>query len=90
MKEFKEPQVGDVVIWTDSLGKDHNALVQTRWTGSTINVCFLSSDESRTDSYGRQIEHATSCIHVSKADVYGFYWRWPGEEKNEYKKPEQK
>lgn len=86
---MKKPEVGDHVIWVDSRGGNHNALIQTVWSDTCINVVFISGDENRKDSFGRQIEHATSCTHVSRMSVHGFYWRWPEEPDNPYVPPQQ-
>jgi plastocyanin len=84
----KEVHVGDSVLWCDANGRDHNALVQCVHSQACINLVFLSGDKARTDSYGRQIEHATSCQHVSGAGVvHGYYWRFPEEERNAYVPP---
>jgi len=87
---MQKANVGDVVIWCDPSGRDHNALVQCVWSETCINVLFISPDENRQDSYGRQIEHATSCQHVSLVKVHGCYWRWPSDEKRSYVPPEAK
>jgi hypothetical protein len=89
MSDVRQANLGDHVIFTDPKGNDHHALVQTVWTNPTINVLFVSSDENRRDSYGRQVEHATSVPHVSCVTVHGFYWRHPDEQKNEYVPPQQ-
>lgn len=85
----RKVSIGDHVIWCDAEGYDFNALVQAVWSQACINVVFVSGDDKRQDSYGRQVEHATSCQHVSQSGVHGFYWRFPEEEKNPYKRPEQ-
>lgn len=88
--EPRVPKVGDVVVWHDPTGKPHNALVQAVWTPTCINVVVVSSDESKTDQYGRQIEHQTSSTHKSSQLVHGFYWRFPDEEPNPYVPPLEK
>ena len=73
-KELRQVSVGDLVIYRDAKGKDHQALVTTVFHGGQtweeycslyqtvpmVNLIFVSSDESRTDGYGRQIERETS------------------------------
>ncbi len=81
-------KLGDVVIYTDSRGIDHMAVVTCVWTDLCINVCFVSMDETRHDSYGRQIERETSVQHVSIADVHGRYYRLIGQEKRGYTPPQ--
>jgi hypothetical protein len=69
-KELRQVSVGDGVIYRDAKGNDHQALVTTVFNGGhsweeyvrlfktspMVNLIFASSDESRTDWYGRQIE----------------------------------
>lgn len=81
-------EIGDPVIWVDSKGVDHNALVTAIWSQTCINVVFVSSDETRRDDCGRQIERQTSASHMSVMNVHGFYWRLPEEEKAPYTPPE--
>lgn len=52
-----------------------------------INVVFVSDDIARQDTYGRQIERATSCNHKLQMNVHGFYWRFEDEEPNGYTEP---
>lgn len=85
---MRKPYVGCHVIWTDAVGVDHDALCQCVWSDTCINLVFVSGDENRKDGYGRQIEHQTSCTHVSNMGVHGFYWRWSDEEKNGYTPPQ--
>jgi hypothetical protein len=82
------PELGQLVIWHDSVGKSHHALVTAVWSKTCINVVFVSSDESRKDGYGRQIERQTSVQHKS-IQPHGFYWRFPDEEPNPYVPPQQ-
>jgi len=75
----KGPQVGDVVVYTDHQAREHNALVTSAWgeeTGS-LNLVYASSDEGKTDSYGRQIERDTSVPHQSTQPAPGNHWRLP-------------
>lgn len=70
---------GQHVVFVDSSRVEHDAIV-TAWHGtSCINVVYGSKDEQKTDSYGRQIERATSVSHMSQ-NPYGMFWRWPDEE----------
>jgi len=81
------PSVGKKVIWHDAVGTPFEALVTAAWSPTCINVVFVSEDEKKQDSYGRQIERATSCQHKSIMNVHGFYWRFEDEELNEYVAP---
>ena len=83
----KELNVGDVVVYCDPKGNDHNALVTAVWTPMCINLVLVSPDDSKRDDYGRQIERQTSMNHVSQSEVHGFYWRLSHEDKNPYKAP---
>jgi len=80
------------IIYVDPKGVRHSALVTVWWNGNqTIesylsesgepgcNLVFVSGDENRKDSCGRQIEHATSVVHKSKQAAHGNYWCWPDE-----------
>jgi hypothetical protein len=81
------PQIGEHIIFTDSVGVDHDALVQCVWGPRCLNLIIVSGDDKKTDQYGRQIEHYTSMNHVAPELAYGYYWRYPGEQPNSYKPP---
>lgn len=70
---------GDIVIFADPLGKEHNALVTTVFgTGMefpSVNLVYVSTDETKTDQYGRQIERNTSVVHESNQYAHGMKWR---------------
>src|SRR5262249_23597005 len=89
----KTINVGDVVIYHDPKGHPHNALVLVNWgrpgdvTEPLLNLVYVSDDESKTDSYGRQIERdATSVPHKSYG-AHGRYWRRSDEEPNRFSEP---
>lgn len=84
---IKSPKVGDAVIFHDSVGTPHNALVTVRYSELCINAIFISGDESRQDSYGRQFERTATCNHKSTVPAHGNYWRWADEEPNNYAVP---
>lgn len=75
-------KVGDAVTYVDPKGRPQAAVLTAIW-GKTddeanmpcVNLAFVSHDESRTDSYGRQIERETSVIHRTRATVHGRYWK---------------
>ena len=83
----EEVEVGTPVVFCDSTGNDHNALITANWGHGCVNLLHVSSDKEKQDSYGRQIERVTSLNHVSDSDVHGFYWRFADEEPNPYKPP---
>lgn len=85
-------EVGEHVIYFDAYGKPHKALVTIWWMGVTeiseyraengepgCNVVYVESDPLKDDSYGRQINRATSVVHKSKQNAHGFKWCWPDE-----------
>ena len=85
-------QIGDHVIFFDSYGKAHKALVTTWWMGPQeiagyraengepgCNLIYVSDDPLKTDSYGAQIERATSVVHKSKQNAHGFKYCFPDE-----------
>ena len=77
--EKRELSVGQRVIFADEYRVEHEALV-TAWHGtSCINVVYVSKDPQKTDSYGRQLDRATSVSHMSQ-NAYGMFWRWPDED----------
>lgn len=84
---MRVPNVGETVVFHDARGKAHDALVQVVWkpypgqpeNNIGLNVVHVSSDENKTDQYGRQIEHATSVPHASWAVAHGMYWRFADE-----------
>lgn len=68
-------EVGDVVTYVDPTGLEHKALVTAAWSPTCVNVVFVNNDAKMTDTYGRQIERATSVIHSSTPGrAYGNYW----------------
>lgn len=71
---------GDTVIYTDEVRVDHNAIVTAVWGPDCINVVFASSEEGKTDSYGRQIERQTSVGRYSESFNYGRCFRDVGVE----------
>lgn len=69
-----QTQIGQAVIFTDPVGQDHLALVTNDFGGS-INVAYVSGDTARTDTFGRQLERATSVPHQSTQTAPGDFWR---------------
>ena len=90
MKDPKEIQVGDAVVFHDPSGVPHAAVITAVWSPPMVNLVFVSSDPARTDCYGRQIERATSLYHKSQTQVHGVYWRYAEEEPNPVVQPTQK
>ena len=71
-------EIGNVVALTDEVGQDHLALVTAVWgdgsDASSLNVVFVSKDESATDPYGRQVDRRTSILHHSRQPAPGMFW----------------
>lgn len=84
-----KPKLGQAVVYCDPKGVDHDALVTAVWSETCCNVLWVSGDESKTDTYGRQVERQTSVTHATvTGQAHGNYWRHVGEPKNPYKPPE--
>ena len=67
--EVTQPVIGQTVVFVDAHGMGHPALITAvhgsagpNWQPS-INLVFVTNDESKTDPYGRQIERHTSVVH---------------------------
>lgn len=88
----REVAVGQVVVFHDSRNRPHQALVTCVWNpgelvSTGVNVVFVSLDEERSDSYGRQIERETSVVHGSCQPAHGHYWRFEDEVPNKVIEP---
>lgn len=55
-----------------------------------LNIVYVSDDEARDDSYGRQIVRETSQVHKLNMQTHGHYWRFPWEEPNPVAVPSEK
>lgn len=95
MEKPREPEVGDAVIYFDTLRRERKALLTAvhgevsqsqvvygeplmQWNTPCVNLVFVVPEEDKTDSWGRQTDHASSCVHASSQRV-GYYWCWPEE-----------
>lgn len=70
-------KIGDVVTYRDEHGVDHNALVTIvhgNTAQSCINVVYLGDDETKHDSWGRQVERASSVQRKSDVTANGRYF----------------
>lgn len=45
------------------------------WVVPSMNLIYVSTDESQHDSYGRQIIRPTSVGHSSTQTATGYYWK---------------
>lgn len=86
---MKQVKVGDHVIWHEADSSPFNAVVTTVWSETCINLVFVSGDETKRDSYGRQIERRTSCSYKDLMNVHGYYWRFVEDEPNPFIPPQQ-
>lgn len=72
-------QNGQVVIYVDSVGKEHDALLTAVWGDPegtpSVNLVYVTEDVDRCDTYGRQILRDTSVVHVSNQVAHGRYWK---------------
>jgi hypothetical protein len=80
-----EVKVGDSVVFVDPTRHEHNAVVTAVWSKDCINVVFVSTDENKTDSYGRQIERETSVMRHSDTNCFGRSFRPVGSKLPEYR-----
>lgn len=88
----KPVNVGDAVVFCDDRGVDHSALVtavhgpgDADWV--CINLLWVSGDGDRLDSYGRQVERASSIQRASVRCAHGNYWRLGDEPRVVYREP---
>lgn len=75
-----QPNIGDRVIFVDSKGQDHEALVTNQFGAPgeeemSINCLFVSADESMTDQYGRQVVRVSSVPPQRYQSAHGNYWK---------------
>lgn len=82
----RELKIGSSIVFIDSHRQAHAAIVTHVWGGSSwgsnpgCNLVYASGDETKTDPYGRQIERATSIVHLNGQPAKASCWCWPGEE----------
>jgi hypothetical protein len=79
-------KIGDAVKVVDEFSVLHNGIITNVWTqpgqpSTVANVLYLSSDETKTDSYGRQVERMSSCSHRDSGSAHGRYWFVEGDRK---------
>lgn len=80
MKPKKSPGIGDSVFYTDEVGVEHTAIVTANWGGidnpdASINVVYVSDDESQRDQYGRQIVRQTSVVPKHNQPAHGRFYK---------------
>lgn len=78
MSESDKPAAGDVITYVDEVGVAHDALVTVYWGGEqpngALNCVYVSSDDTKRDPYGRQLERASSVSRQSEHTAHGRYW----------------
>jgi hypothetical protein len=71
--------IGGVVTYVDPNAVERPALVTAihgaREGTPSLNLVFVSLDDDREDTYGRQIERETSIVHENDQHAHGNYWR---------------
>ena len=68
-----------VTHWHDG-GDGRDKYMETYKQECCINLVFVSSDQARGDTYGRQTQHASSVVHIGQQPlVHGYCWCWPDE-----------
>lgn len=80
-----EVKIGDAVVFGDTHGVERPALVTNvfgSWKNAvnevqkpSINLVVVSLDATKSDQYGRQIEHGTSVPHKQNQSAPGNFWR---------------
>jgi len=68
-------KIGDVVTFVDAVGIEHAALITAVWSENCINVVYVSGDESRKDTFGRQIMRETSVTVEGAFAAHGRFFR---------------
>lgn len=91
MEKPRQPEVGDAVVYFDEYRRECNALLEavhgevsgtdeTNWWTPCVNLIYISPETDKTDGYGRQKDHMSSCTHVSQQHPpVGNYWCFPEE-----------
>lgn len=79
MSDSNKPSVGDVVIYVDELSVEHDALVTAYWGGEqpngALNCVYVTSDDTKRDPYGLQLERASSVSRQSESTAHGRFWK---------------
>lgn len=77
-------KIGQAVKVVDEYGRLHDGLVTNVWGNgphTCANVLFMSPNEDKNDSYGRQPERLASCSHRDSGSAHGRYWYVTGDRK---------
>lgn len=71
-------KIGEAVIYVDEFKREHFALltaVHGESDNSAVNLVYVSSDATKSDTYGRQIERNSSCVHISVNSAKANCWK---------------
>lgn len=90
MEKPREPKVGDAIIFFTELRQEVSGILTAvhgdvgksdrGWHIPCVNLVYVVPDEDKTDCWGRQKDHASSCVHVSdQHPPVGMYWCFPEE-----------
>jgi hypothetical protein len=76
---YTNKRLGKMVLFTDAVGKSHHAIVTADWASESypngsVNLVFVSDDETLTDPYGRQIVRQTSVVHREHQSAHGMFY----------------
>lgn len=78
MAEGESRKIGEAVIYVDEYKREHFALL-TAVHGSgekpCVNLVYVSSDPNKHDTYGRQVERFSSCVHISNNGAQANCWK---------------
>ena len=95
----RQYRLGEHVIYFDEFGRPHDALLtavhgertEVDYEGAIrkieepcVNLLFLSPDKARKDTYGRQIERRSSCMHTTYNSAWGNSFCLPKEKDKWY------
>lgn len=79
MSDSEKPSFGDVITYVDEVGVAHDALVTQYWggeqPGGALNCVYITSEDTKRDPYGRQVERASSVSRQSEQTAHGRYWK---------------
>lgn len=80
MQEYggNHSKVGHHIIYTDTIGNKHSALITAVWGPdlgtNAINLVYVIDDGDRNDPYGRQIERVTSVSPKGANTAHGRFY----------------
>ena len=79
MSDSDKPSFGDVIVYVDEVGVEHDALVTQYWGGEqpngALNCVYITTEDTKRDPYGRQVERASSVSRQSEYTAHGRYWK---------------